>query len=52
MKVLVSIIALNLGVVFAAPAFAAPAAPTTKADCEKAGMNWDATANKCQAGKM
>jgi hypothetical protein len=33
----------------AAPAFAAdPAAPTTKADCEKAkDMRWDATAKAC-----
>ncbi len=52
MKGLVSIIALTLAVVFAAPASAAPAAPTNKADCEKAGMKWDATANKCQPGKM
>jgi hypothetical protein len=46
MKTLVSmIVALGLTVVFAAPTFAAP--PTTKADCEKAGMKWDDAAKKC-----
>ena len=52
MRSLVSIIALALAVAFAAPAFAGPAAPTTKADCEKSGMKWNATANKCEQGKM
>ena len=48
MKTLVStIVALGLAVAFTAPAFAADKAPTTKADCEKAKMKWDATAKKC-----
>ena len=48
MKTLVSIIvALGLAVAFTAPALAADKAPTTKADCEKAKMKWDATAKKC-----
>jgi ABC-type proline/glycine betaine transport system substrate-binding protein len=51
MKSLVSIIALTLAVTFAAPAFAQDA-PTNKADCEKAGMKWDASTNTCSKGKM
>jgi hypothetical protein len=50
MKNIVSmIVALGLAVAFTAPAFAAP---MTKADCEKAGMKWNATTNKCEKGKM
>jgi hypothetical protein len=46
MKNIVSmIVALGLAVAFTAPAFAVP---TTKADCEKAGMKWNATTNKCE----
>ena len=46
MKSLVSmIVALGIAVAFTAPTFAA--APTTKADCEKAKMKWDDTAKKC-----
>lgn len=52
MKTLVSITALALAVAFAAPALAGPATPTNKADCEKAGMKWDATSNACLKGKM
>ena len=52
MKGIVSmIVALGLAVVFAAPTFAADP-PTTKADCEKAKMKWDATAKKCTKGSM
>ena len=50
MKSLVSIVlALGLAVELAAPAFAG-ATPTTKADCEKAGMHWDAKTNTCHKG--
>ena len=48
MKTLVSIITLGLAVAFAAPAFAADKAPTSKSACEKAHMTWDATAKKCK----
>lgn len=51
MKTLVSLIALGLAVAFAAPAFAG-GNPTTKADCEKAGMHWDAKTNTCHKGNM
>jgi hypothetical protein len=40
MKILASIIALNLTVAFATPVVAAEI-PTTKADCEQAGMKWE-----------
>ncbi len=48
MKTLVSLLALGLAVSFAAPAFAADKAPTTKAACEKAHMMWDTSAKKCK----
>jgi hypothetical protein len=48
MKTFVSIITLGLAVAFAAPAFAADKAPTSKSACEKAHMTWDATAKKCK----
>jgi hypothetical protein len=52
MKNIVSmIVALGLAVAFTAPAFAG-ASPATKADCEKAGMKWNPTTNKCEKGKM
>jgi hypothetical protein len=51
MKGIISIIALTLAVAFTAPAFAGPAAPTSKADCEKAGMKWNATSNICEKGQ-
>jgi hypothetical protein len=52
MKTLVSIIALALAVVFTAPAFAGGGEPpATKADCEKAGMTWNAETNKCEPKK-
>jgi hypothetical protein len=50
MKGLIPLLALGLAVAFTAPAFAedAPAAPTTKADCEKMkDMTWDAATSKC-----
>ena len=47
MKSVVSmIVALGLAVAFTAPAFSADT-PTTKADCQKAGMKWDDAAKKC-----
>jgi hypothetical protein len=52
MKAIVSVLALALTVVFVAPAFAASKTPTTQAACEKAKMTWDATAKKCEKGKM
>jgi len=52
MKGLVSILALSLVVAFTAPAFAgAGTPPEIKADCEKAGMKWNDTTNKCEAAK-
>jgi Ni/Co efflux regulator RcnB len=47
MKNLVSIVvAVSLAVAFAASAFAG-GTPTTKAECEKAGMHWDEKTNAC-----
>jgi hypothetical protein len=49
MKELVSTLALVLVVAFTAPAFAGGGAPpTTKADCEKAGMKWNDSSGKCE----
>jgi hypothetical protein len=45
MKGLVTILILILAVGFTAPAFAGQTAPKTHAACEKAGMDWDATAS-------
>ena len=39
MKIIASIVALNLAVAFATPVVAAEI-PTTKAECEQAGMRW------------
>jgi hypothetical protein len=48
-KLVSLIVALSLAFAFTAPAFAADvAAAKTKADCDKAGGAWDATANKCK----
>ena len=50
MKVLVSLLALGLAVVFTAPAFAAdaPAVPMTKADCDKTkDMKWNDATKAC-----
>ena len=52
MKAIVPVLALSLTVVFAAPAFAASKIPTNQSGCEKAHMTWDATAKKCEKGKM
>jgi hypothetical protein len=49
-KLLSTAIVTGLLLAFTAPAFAedAPAAPTTKADCEKMkDMTWDAATSKC-----
>ena len=49
MKILASIISLNLAVAFAIPVVA-PEIPTTKADCKQAGMKWKEWAyqDKCR----
>ena len=39
MKIIASIVALNLAVAFATPVVAAEI-PTTKTECEQAGMRW------------
>ncbi|KWT64551.1 MULTISPECIES: hypothetical protein [Hyphomicrobium] len=50
MKAILSLMVLGSAVVFAAPAFADPAPPTTKEACDKAeGYDWDAAAGKCIA---
>ena len=49
-KILSTAIVTGLLLAFTAPAFAAdePAAPTTKADCEKTkDMKWDDATGKC-----
>ena len=52
MKGLISILALSLVVAFTAPAFAGGGTPpTTKADCEKAGMKWNDATSKCEPAK-
>ena len=51
MKGLVTILIFIFAVGFTASACAGEAAPKTQAACEKAGMNWDATA-ECTKGKM
>jgi hypothetical protein len=49
MKSFISILALGLGLAFTVPAFAGGGAPpTNKADCEKAGMKWNASSGKCE----
>src|SRR6476646_9138804 len=52
MKIVASIVALNLPVAFATPLVAAEI-PTTKAQCEQAGMRWKESANqdKCRFAK-
>ena len=53
MKTLISTLAVTLALAFTGPAFAGDVTKaTTKADCEKAGGTWDATANKCSEKKM
>jgi len=48
MKTLVSTVALVLAISLTGPAFAGDVSKaTTKADCDKAGGMWDASANKC-----
>jgi hypothetical protein len=49
MKIIAWIVALNLAVAFATPVVAAEI-PTTKAECEQAGMRWKESANqdKCR----
>ena len=53
MKSLIPLLVLGLAVAFTAPAFAedAPAAPTTKADCDKAKGTWDDATSKCTVKK-
>src|SRR6476661_8612371 len=52
MNIIASIVALNLAVAFATPVVAAEI-PTTKAECEQAGMRWKEEANqdKCRFAK-
>jgi hypothetical protein len=45
MRGLVTILILIFPVGFMASAFAGATAPKTQAACEKAGMDWDATAS-------
>jgi len=49
MKGLIPLLVLGLAVAFTVPAFAEePAAPTTKADCEKSkDMTWDDATGTC-----
>jgi hypothetical protein len=49
-KVLAVTIALSLAVGFAAPLLAADKMPTTKSDCEKEHMKWDASTKSCSKG--
>ncbi len=48
MRILLSTI-IALGLASASPALAGDA-PKTKADCEKAGMNWDDSSQTCSKG--
>jgi hypothetical protein len=48
MKTLISTFALALALAFTGPAFAGDVTKaTTKADCDKAGGEWDASMKKC-----
>ena len=49
-KLLAITVALGLAVGFAAPVLAADKTPTTKSDCEKQHMKWDASAKTCSKG--
>ena len=50
MRTITYALALALGLIFSASAFAADVtAAKTKADCDKAGGMWDATTNTCVA---
>jgi hypothetical protein len=52
MKSLVLLLVVGLAVAFTAPALAQEtAAPTTKADCEKAKGTWDDATYKCTMKK-
>jgi len=53
MKTLLALLAFSVAVAFTAPAFAedAPAAPMTKADCDKAKGTWDDATSKCTVKK-
>jgi Spy/CpxP family protein refolding chaperone len=47
-KTLSTVIAAGILLAYAAPVFAADAAPTTKADCKKqADMKWDSKTKTC-----
>jgi hypothetical protein len=52
-KILSTAIVAGLLLAFSAPAFAedAPAAPATKADCDKAKGTWDDATSKCTVKK-
>jgi phosphate-selective porin len=50
MRIIAYTLALALGLVFSATAFAADVTTAkTKAECHKAGGLWDATAKTCKA---
>ena len=51
-KLLAITIALGLATAYAAPVLAADKSPTTKSDCEKEHMKWDATTKTCSKGNM
>jgi hypothetical protein len=47
MEPVIAMLALALAVSFAGPAFSADKTPKNQADCEKAGVKWDASTKKC-----
>ena len=49
-KLLAITVALSLAVGSAAQVLAADKMPTTKSDCEKQHMKWDASAKTCSKG--
>ena len=51
-KILAIAIALGLSVSYVAPVLAADTMPTTKADCKKQHMHWDAATKACTKGNM
>jgi hypothetical protein len=46
-KLLATTIALGLATAYVAPVLAADKAPTTKSECQKEHMKWDASTKTC-----
>jgi hypothetical protein len=51
-KILGIVIALGLAVSYVVPVLAADSMPTTRADCKKQHMHWDAATKTCMKSNM